>query len=172
MKDYYKILKIDCKATERDIKKAYRNLAMKWHPDINKNPSAHSIFIEINEAYEILINPKKRAEYDLIFSEKQHTNTSNEFKSWQEEAQKKANSYATMTIEDFKNKIIMEIKLVGSYSASFGCFIFLIFGIIINLSAVSILGPSVLVSVVVFIIVAIWLYNKSLKDYFEERRKL
>jgi len=172
MKDYYKILNIVRNATDTDIKKSYRNLAMKWHPDINKNPSAHTIFIEINEAYEILINAKKRAEYDLIFSDSHQNNTSPEFKTWQEEAQKKAKSYAAMNNEDFNNKILKEIKLAGSYSASFGCFIFLIFGIIINLWAVSKIGPSALISVVVFIGGAIWLYNKSLKGYFEKRKEL
>lgn len=172
MKDYYKILDLGRNATDTDIKKAYRNLAMKWHPDLNSNPSAHAKFIEINEAYEILISTLKRKEYDKIFSESNQNETSTIFRTWQEEAQKKAKSYAEMNNEEFNNKILKEIKLAGSYSGSFGCFIFLIFGIIINLWAVSKIGPSALISVVVFFGGAIWLYNTSLKNYFNERKDL
>lgn len=64
--DYYKILQVDKKATDDDLKKAYRKLAMKWHPD--KNPknkkAAEAKFKEISEAYEVLSDPQKRAVYD------------------------------------------------------------------------------------------------------------
>ena len=55
-KDYYKILGIDKNADKNEIKQAYRVLAKKFHPDLNKAPGADSIFIEITEAYEVLIN--------------------------------------------------------------------------------------------------------------------
>ena len=66
MKDYYKILGVHEDASEEEIKKAYRKLARQWHPDVNKSPDAHERFIEISEAYEILINPQSRKEYDAI----------------------------------------------------------------------------------------------------------
>ena len=53
-------------AQEEDIKRAYRKLAKQWHPDVNKSPNAHERFIEITEAYEILIDPKLRKEYDAL----------------------------------------------------------------------------------------------------------
>ncbi|KAJ1411014.1 HSP40/DnaJ peptide-binding [Sesbania bispinosa] len=64
--DYYNILKVDRNATEDDLKKAYRKLAMKWHPD--KNPTnkkeAEANFKQISEAYDVLSDPQKRAIYD------------------------------------------------------------------------------------------------------------
>jgi len=61
-KDYYKILGVDKKATQDDVKKAFRKLAHKYHPD--KKGGDEQKFKEVNEAYQILSNNKKRAEYD------------------------------------------------------------------------------------------------------------
>ncbi|XP_009328686.1 PREDICTED: dnaJ homolog subfamily B member 5 isoform X1 [Pygoscelis adeliae] len=63
-KDYYKILGIQSGANEDEIKKAYRKMALKYHPDKNKDPSAEEKFKEIAEAYDVLSDPKKRAVYD------------------------------------------------------------------------------------------------------------
>ncbi|MCX8023998.1 MAG: J domain-containing protein [Thermanaerothrix sp.] len=66
-KDYYKILGVDRNATEEEIKKAYRRLAMKYHPDRNPgDKSAEEKFKEINEAYEVLGDPEKRKRYDAL----------------------------------------------------------------------------------------------------------
>ncbi len=62
--DYYSLLKIDRTATDTDIKKAYRKLAMEWHPDINTQPDAEARFKAIGEAYSVLINPQKKLVYD------------------------------------------------------------------------------------------------------------
>lgn len=63
--DYYKILGIDKSASQQDIKKAYKKLARKYHPDLNPNDnSAHQKFQEINEANEVLSDPEKRKKYD------------------------------------------------------------------------------------------------------------
>ncbi|KGN49255.1 dnaJ protein homolog 1 [Cucumis sativus] len=64
--DYYKILQVDKSAKDDDLKKAYRKLAMKWHPDKNPNnkKEAESKFKQISEAYEVLSDPQKRAIYD------------------------------------------------------------------------------------------------------------
>lgn len=65
MKDYYKILGVERNSSPEDIKKAYRNLAMKYHPDrAGKDPSAESKFKDISEAYETLSDPQKKAQYD------------------------------------------------------------------------------------------------------------
>ncbi len=63
-KDYYKILGIDKNASYDEIKKAYRRLAAKYHPDKNKSPDAEKKFKEIQKAYEVLSDPEKRKAYD------------------------------------------------------------------------------------------------------------
>jgi curved DNA-binding protein len=66
-KDYYKILGIDKKATQEEIKKAFRKLAVKYHPDKNPgNKEAENRFKEINEANEVLSDPEKRKKYDEL----------------------------------------------------------------------------------------------------------
>ncbi|MEO5790343.1 DnaJ domain-containing protein, partial [Gelidibacter sp.] len=63
--DYYKVLGIDKSATTAEVKKAYRKLARKHHPDINPNDkTAEHKFKEINEANEVLSDPEKRKKYD------------------------------------------------------------------------------------------------------------
>ena len=63
-RDYYEVLGIPKDATEADIKKAYRKLAAKYHPDVNHEPDAVERFKEINEANEVLSDPEKRSRYD------------------------------------------------------------------------------------------------------------
>jgi molecular chaperone DnaJ len=63
-RDYYDVLGLQKGASEADIKKAYRQLSKKYHPDINKAPGAEEKFKEINEAYETLSDPQKKATYD------------------------------------------------------------------------------------------------------------
>lgn len=64
MKDLYEVLGLQKGATEQDIKKAYRKLAAKYHPDVNKEKGAQDTFKEITAAYEVLSDAKKRAQYD------------------------------------------------------------------------------------------------------------
>lgn len=67
MKDYYKILQVTRSSTEEEIRKSYRKMAMQHHPDRNPdNPRAEEIFIEITEAYGVLVDPDKRRKYDKL----------------------------------------------------------------------------------------------------------
>ncbi len=63
-KDYYEILGVSRNAGQDEIRRAYRSLARQYHPDVNKSPDAEARFKEINEAYQVLGDPEKRAAYD------------------------------------------------------------------------------------------------------------
>ena len=67
-KDYYETLGVPRTATQDDIKKAYRKLARKYHPDVSKMADAEARFKDINEANEVLKDPEKRAAYDQMGS--------------------------------------------------------------------------------------------------------
>lgn len=63
-RNYYEVLGVKKGATKREIKKAYRQLSLKWHPDKNPSPEAHEKFTEITNAYEVLVDEEKRKTYD------------------------------------------------------------------------------------------------------------
>jgi curved DNA-binding protein len=67
-KDYYKIMDLSRNATQEEIKRAYRKLARKFHPDVSKEHDAEAKFKELGEAYEVLKDPQKRAAYDKLGS--------------------------------------------------------------------------------------------------------
>ena len=66
--DYYKVLGVDRNASEQEINKAYRRLAKKYHPDLNHEPGAEEKYKQVNEAYEVLHDKQKRAQYDQFGS--------------------------------------------------------------------------------------------------------
>jgi curved DNA-binding protein len=68
-KDYYKIMGVPRDASQDDIKRAYRKLARKYHPDVSKEPQAEVRFKELGEAYEVLKDPEKRVAYDRLGSD-------------------------------------------------------------------------------------------------------
>ncbi len=65
-KDYYKIMGVARDASQDEIKRAYRTLARKYHPDVSKEPQAEARFKEVGEAYEVLKDPEKRVAYDRL----------------------------------------------------------------------------------------------------------
>lgn len=66
--DYYKVLGVDRDASDQEISKAYRKLAKKYHPDLNHEPGAEEKYKQVNEAYEVLHDKQKRAQYDQFGS--------------------------------------------------------------------------------------------------------
>jgi molecular chaperone DnaJ len=65
-RDFYVILGVERTATDAEIKRAFRKLAQKWHPDVNTDPAAQEQFKEINEAYQVLSDPDRRSRYDTF----------------------------------------------------------------------------------------------------------
>ncbi len=101
-KDYYKIMGLERTATPEDIKRAYRKLARKYHPDVSKEPDAEEKFKALGEAYEVLKNPEKRTQYDELGQ------------YWQQQSKEPSQDYSQRThadpeharkFEDFINSI-------------------------------------------------------------------
>ena len=65
--DFYAVLGVGFDATEAELRSAWRTAVKQWHPDINPSPEAHSMMTRINEAWEVLGNPERRAEYDTLY---------------------------------------------------------------------------------------------------------
>jgi hypothetical protein len=80
MADYYSLLGVASNASEAEIRAAYRKKAKLYHPDVNKSPDAHSLFVMLTSAYETLINPNKRERYNA----KSNPTSSGSFQTYQE----------------------------------------------------------------------------------------
>jgi curved DNA-binding protein CbpA len=68
VKDYYQILGVRNGASVPEIRRAYRTLVQRLHPDVNPDPVAHELIKEVNEAYDVLSDPSKKQEYDYRFN--------------------------------------------------------------------------------------------------------
>lgn len=99
--DYYKILGVDKNASQEDIKKAYRKLARKYHPDINPNDKeAKKRFQEINEANEVLSNEENRKKYDQYGENWQHAEEFEKSRQYQNQQQQYYQSSPFGNIDD------------------------------------------------------------------------
>lgn len=82
-KDYYQILGIPLTSSRQDIKNAYRQLSLKWHPDKNPGIDVTEIMQDINEAYKILYDEENRARYDIEYQIFDRQRRSHQVKKWQ-----------------------------------------------------------------------------------------
>lgn len=114
MKDYYKVLNISRNSDVNEIKKSFHKMALRYHPDICKLTNSHELFIEIHEAYEILINIESRNAYNNIFdvnlSENIEKNTSqavytSDFAKYYSDAKAKAEEYYKMPLDALQSII-------------------------------------------------------------------
>ena len=103
--DYYNILGVDKKATEDDVKKAYRKLARKLHPDLNPNDKeANKKFQQVNEANEVLSDPEKRKKYDQYGKDWQHADQFEQQRQQQRQSQNSGgHSFSGDNDGDFSN---------------------------------------------------------------------
>lgn len=177
MKDYYKILELAFGSDISGVKKSYRQLALKYHPDKNQSPDASAKFIELTEAYEVLNNEVKKSQYDKLYSKYFVKNEQNEWdeiiktQEWADYGRKKSEEYASMKYDDFADRIIDELKLGVSYTPNV-IFILICLGgvasafyLMVNVS--EIFGLIVLV---VYGTLCYFLYDRARKDYIAERR--
>ena len=118
MTDYYKILNIDRNASIKEIKSSYHKLAVQWHPDKNNSPEAENIFKKINEAYSVLSDSKKKAQYDNKLNKPQFRNFS-DFFYWNKKNfgnMKKIGPTITkpleITIEEMYNGVNKKLKII------------------------------------------------------------
>jgi curved DNA-binding protein CbpA len=136
MKNYYAILETHFEATEVDIKKSFRRCALKYHPDVNNSPDAHSKFLDVLEAYEVLSNLTERSIYNELyvkaFRNKNITiSTTNEQfeernKANRQKASEKAKSYSQMSHASFADYLTRELKLALTYAFPIGWALFLV----------------------------------------------
>jgi len=126
MKNYYNVLQISPESELIDIKRAYRKLALKYHPDKNWSNDAAKVFIEINEAYQVLSDPQKREKYDIYYNfqkTKESAQAKTEVEIFTQECTKqgsdKAKEYSKMPFEEYRKFLIRELGLKISYIPNF-----------------------------------------------------
>ena len=109
-KDYYEIMGVKREATQDEIKRAYRKLARKYHPDVSKASDAEDRFKEVGEAYEVLKDPEKRTAYDQLGSNWQQGQDFQPPPGWQDAL----SSAAAVTHKPIQHILVVSLKI---YSA-------------------------------------------------------
>lgn len=116
MRDYYAILGVPPNASEAEIKAAFHQLVKVWHPDVRRRPDAHERFIEIGEAYEILVDPVRRSEYDRVRAATgpawtARTSRGREYASSEtvNEARRRAEQYYNTSIDDLLDELLKAV---------------------------------------------------------------
>jgi len=102
-KDYYAVMGVERDATQDEIKRAYRKLARKYHPDVSKEPDAEERFKELGEAYEVLKDPEKRAAYDRLGTEQQAGQEFRPPPGWNEGFEFRSGGFSEASPEQFSD---------------------------------------------------------------------
>lgn len=177
-KDYYQILEIQNSASIAEIKKAYRQLALKYHPDKNKDFNAQEKFVEITEAYEVLKNFEQRNIYDQLYNSKKSSEKATERnyterqKQWTYEGRAKAKEYSEMDFDLFIKNIIGEIKVVAKNSLSIGLVIFCVIGAIAGFSLMSISPFLGIFTILLWGSLGVLLFKRTKENYKNDRNKM
>ncbi len=137
MSDYYKILGLPPEASVDEIKKAYRKLAYRYHPDINPSPDAKDQFILITEAYEFLISNHERIKADT----ESYNKVMEDWRKYRQcRSRKRATTYARTSYKDFTKsdlykttKILNRTTTIFSFAISIVVILYTIFGYIFRL---------------------------------------
>lgn len=175
MKNYYKTLEIETNADLITIKKAYRVLALKYHPDKNTTDNAAQMFIEITEAYEVLRNSESRKEYDALFEafSKNATNdkqTKTE-QNWQQYGREKATEYSSMHVDDFISRVVDEVKIGARYGINFGIIAFCLFMVFTTPTAFAIDPFIGIFCLFLYGGLGYLLFNRTKQDYQKDRKQ-
>lgn len=124
LKNYYQILGLDTDASEQDIRKAFRALAKKYHPDVNASDDARHRFMEVEQAYSFLINEAQRRNYTLLLREEKMSQSEQAhreqiYKLWVEHQQRKARTrtamesvYSGQSSNPFRRKMWRGLNLI------------------------------------------------------------
>lgn len=191
MKNYYEILDINFGADITTAKKAYRRLALKYHPDKNKTPDIAEKFIEITEAYEVLRDPDKKLEYDklyqsyfdqrtqIIYTQQDYEQTyQNRQEEWEKYGKQKANEYSSIPFDEFARRLLKEISVGANYIPNIIAILFVV-GIIISLFATlpkafdhnEGLDYFILLMIIGLVYLAYRLFLVAQADYKEDRKR-
>lgn len=135
VKDYYSILDVPETASQAEIKGAWKKLVKRWHPDICKDPEAHTKFIEISEAYQVLQDDWARRRYDYLRQEEEHDllyyRRQRDFGQYQDEARTQAEYFRFLPLDHVLGLMLQSTANLAQYlflswykmifCAPFGC---------------------------------------------------
>lgn len=125
MDNYYQLLEVCENSTQEEIKKAYKRLVFKFHPDISKEVDAHNKFVKLSEAYDIISDYEKRKLYDTLRNSNFKSNEmSSTYNKWKHSAQEKAKKDAETDFLVFKDNLVKKINetyAVTKKSTKLGC---------------------------------------------------
>jgi DnaJ domain len=182
--NYYQILGIDAKAKPDEIKRAYRQRAKQYHPDLNPSDGAAEQFIQISLAYEILYDERKRAAYDQRLAAPQRTqekrsNTPHRdeaYRQWVADAQRRAYQYSQMEYTRFYKS-----KFEAAEARTFLYLQFLVFGMVMLIGTFFISLPILafiyvdwkcIFFAVILVPMALKIYSQGWRGLQEIRRQL